>query len=162
MEENVATSSRIPRTTIMTTAGGGVVPPPPPSPIKTMAVLMPTTSGSGLIPLKTSTTVPFIQNVSGATFSYGIPGFDSNLVITYSTLKTMGMGKGSSNAPLQGSIVGTTASFNSIPYGGDHIPPLSPFLGGAFQQPIGPNANYSLFSGGRKGHSSYTTLVGSM
>jgi hypothetical protein len=58
--------------------------------------------------------------------------------------------------------MGTTAPFKSIPYGGGHIPPPSPSLGGMFQQPIGPNANYSLFSGGSHGPSSYMTLVGSM
>jgi hypothetical protein len=89
-------------------------------------------------------------------------GFDSNSVLTYSTLQTMGLGAGSSNAPLQGSAAGTTSPFNAIPYGGGHIPPSSPSLGGAFQQPIRPNANYSLFSGGIQGPSSYTTLVGSM
>jgi hypothetical protein len=35
-------------------------------------------------------------------------------------------------------------------------------LGGVFQQLICPNDNYSLFSGGSLGPSSYTTSVGSM
>jgi hypothetical protein len=74
----------------------------------------------------------------------------------------MGLGAGSSNAPLQGSTIGTTTPFNAIPYGGGHIPPLSPSLGGTFQHPIRPNANYSLFGGGSLGPSSYTTSVGSM
>jgi hypothetical protein len=74
----------------------------------------------------------------------------------------MGLGAWSSNAPLQGSAVVTTSPFNSIPYGGGHIPCLSPLLGDTFQQPIGPNANYSLFTGGGLGPSSYTTPVGSM
>jgi hypothetical protein len=162
MEENVATSSGSPRTPVTTTTGGGIVPPPPPSPVRTTVVPTPTTSGSGLIPLTASTTVSFTQNMTGAPFSYGMPDFDTNSVLTYSTLQTMGLGAGSSNAPLQGSAIGTTAPFNAIPYGGGHIPPPSPSLGGAFQQPIGPNANYSLFSGGSLGPSSYTTSVGSM
>jgi hypothetical protein len=57
---------------------------------------------------------------------------------------------------------GTSVPFNAIPYGGGHIPPLSPSLGGAFQQPIGLNANYNLFGAGSLGPSSYTTSVGSM
>jgi hypothetical protein len=74
----------------------------------------------------------------------------------------MGLGVGSSNAPVQGSTGGTSVPFNAIPYGGGHIPPPSPSLGGAFQQPIGPNANYNLFGAGSLGPSSYTTPVGSM
>jgi hypothetical protein len=133
MEENVATSSGSPRTPITTTTGGGILPPPPPSPVRTSVVPTPTTSGSGLIPLTTSTTVLFTQNATGTPFSYGMPNFDTNSVLTYSTLQTMGLGAGSSNAPLQGSTMGTTAPFNAIPYGGGHIPPPSPSLGDAFQ-----------------------------
>jgi hypothetical protein len=58
--------------------------------------------------------------------------------------------------------MGTTSPFNAIPYGGGHIPPPSPSLGGAFQQSIGLNTNSSLFSGGSHGPQSYMTLVGSM
>jgi hypothetical protein len=85
-----------------------------------------------------------------------------NFVLTYSTLQTMGLGAGSSNAPLQGSIGGTSTSYNVIPYGGGHIPPLSPSLSGAFQPPIGVSANYNLFGAGSLGPSSYTMSVGSM
>jgi hypothetical protein len=91
-----------------------------------------------------------------------MPDFDSNSVLTYSTLQTMGLGAGSSNSPMQGSTGGTSVPFNAIPYGGGHIPPSSPSLGGAFQQPIGPNANYNLFGAGSLGPLSYTTSVGSM
>jgi hypothetical protein len=110
----------------------------------------------------TMTIVPSIQNMSGAPFSYGMSGFDSSSTLTYSTLQTIGLGVGSSNSPLQGSFTGTTAPFNTIPYGGGHIPPPSPSLGGAFQQPIRLNTNSSLFSGGSHGPQSYMTLVGSM
>jgi hypothetical protein len=48
------------------------------------------------------------------------------------------------------------------PYSGGHIPPLSPLIGGAFQQPIGPDYNYNLFGEGSLGPLSYTTPVGSM
>jgi hypothetical protein len=74
----------------------------------------------------------------------------------------MGLGVGSSNAPVQGSNVSTSDSSNAIPYGGGHIPPLSPSLGNAFEQPIGSSANYNFFGAGRLGLSSYKTLVGSM
>jgi hypothetical protein len=63
---------------------------------------------------------------------------------------------------MQGYTRGTLVPFNAIPYGGGHIPPSSPSLGGAFQQPIGMNVNYRLFGEGILGPSSYTTLVGSM
>jgi hypothetical protein len=163
MEENVATSSGSPRTPIMTATGGGIVPPPPPPPVRTTTVPTPTTSGSGSIPSTDFNHCSLHSEcMTGAPFSYGMPGFDSNSVLTYSTLQTMGLGAGSSNAPLQGSVMGTTAPFNAIPYGGGHIPPPSPSLGGMFQQSIGPNANYSFFSGGSLGPSSYMMLVGSM
>jgi hypothetical protein len=89
-------------------------------------------------------------------------GFDTSSTLTYSTLQTIGLGEGSSNAPLQGSFTGTSAPFNAIPYGGGHIPPPSPSLGGAFQQPSGLNTSSILFSGGSHGSQSYMTLVGSM
>jgi len=74
----------------------------------------------------------------------------------------MGLGTWSSKALIQGSVKGTTVPFNDIPYGGGHIPPPSPLLDGVFQQPIGPNDNYSLFGGGILRPSSYTMSVGSM
>jgi len=74
----------------------------------------------------------------------------------------MGLGVGSSNVTLQGSVMGTIAPSNAIPYGGGHIPPPSPSLSGTFQQTIGPNINYSLLSGGSFGPSSYMTPVGSI
>jgi hypothetical protein len=87
------------------------------------------------------TTDPFMQSVMGPPFSYGMPAFDSNSVVTYSTLQNMGMGEGSSNYPMQGSTRGNSVPFNAIPYDGDHIPPPPPSLGGSFQQPIELNAN---------------------
>jgi hypothetical protein len=74
----------------------------------------------------------------------------------------MGLGAGSSNAPLQGTVWGNSASNNSIPYGGVHVPPPSPSLGGVFQPPIRLNMNYNLFGEGSIGPSSYTTPVGFM
>jgi hypothetical protein len=162
MEVNVATSSGSPHTPVTTTTSGGILPPLPPSPVRTTVVSTPSTLGSGSIPLSSSNTVSFTQSVMGPPFSYGIIDFDTNSVLTYSTLQTMGLGVGSSNAPMQGSTGGNSIPFNVIPYGGGHIPPLSPSLGGSFQQPIGPNTNYSLFGGGSLGPLSYTTSVGSM
>jgi hypothetical protein len=95
-------------------------------------VSTPSTSGSGLIPLLASTTVLFTQSATGPPFSYGMPDFDTNSVLTYSTLQTMGLGVRElerSHARVNG---GTTVPFNAIPYGGGHIPPSSPSLGGAF------------------------------
>jgi hypothetical protein len=85
-----------------------------------------------MIPLTTSTTILFTQNATSAPFSYGMLDFDTNLVLTYSTLQIMGLGVGNSNTPLQGSTMRTNAPFNFISYGGGHIPPPSPSLGGDF------------------------------
>jgi hypothetical protein len=125
-------------------------------------VSTPSTSGNGPIPLSTSTTAPFTQSAMSHPFSYGIPRFDINSFLTYSTLQTMGLEEGSSNSPKQVSTGGTYFSFNVNPYGGDHIPPPSPSLDCDFQSPIMPNTNYRLFGGDILGTSSYTTLVGSM
>jgi hypothetical protein len=110
MEATSATSSGSPRTPISAAMGGGVMPPPPPPLIRTTVVQTPTTSSRGTIPSTTLTTVPSIQNVFGAPFSYGMSGFNSCSVLTYSTLQIIGLGAGSSNAPLQGSVAGTTVT----------------------------------------------------
>jgi hypothetical protein len=95
-------------------------------------------------------------------FSYGMLEFDTNSILTYSTLKTMGLGEGISNSPLKGSIGDTLASDNAIPYGGGHIPPFSPLIDGSFQPSFNLNMNYNLFGVGNLGPCSYTTPVGSM
>jgi hypothetical protein len=100
--------------------------------------------------------------VFGAPFSYGMSDFDSSLILTYSTLQTIGLGAGNSNAPLQGFVTSTTVSFNSIPYGGGHIPLPSPLIRVTFHQPIEVNTNSIFFSGGSHGPQSYMTLVGSI
>jgi hypothetical protein len=104
---------------------------------------------------------PFTQSVVGPLFSYGMSGFDMNSILTYSTIDTMGLGVGISNAPLQGSIGGTSSPSNAIYFWG-HIPPSSPSLGGAPQQPVRSNMNYNLFREGNLGPYSYTTPMGSM
>jgi hypothetical protein len=151
MEENAATSSGSPHTPSMTATTGGIPPPNPPSSVQTTMVSTASTSGSGLIPSMVAITAPFTQSVTGPPFSYGMPGFDTNSVLSYSTLQTLGLGAGSSNAPLQGSMGGTSTPYNAFPYGGGHIPPSSPSLGGAPQQPAWPNMNYNLFGAGSQG-----------
>jgi hypothetical protein len=59
---------------------------------------------------------PFTQSVAGPPFSYGMPGFDTNSILSYSTLQTLVLGTGNSNAPLQGSMGGTLGSYNAFPY----------------------------------------------
>jgi hypothetical protein len=148
MKENVVTSSRSPHTIIMATTAEGMLPPLPPSSVWTIVVLTASTSGSVLILSSMMTTAPFNQSVMGPTFSYGIPDFDSNSFITYSTLHTMGLGEGNSNTLMQGSTRDASIPFNVITYGGGHIPPPSPSLSSSFQQPVRLNANYILFGEG--------------
>jgi hypothetical protein len=162
MKSNDATSSGSPHTPSMTATIGGIPPPNSPSSVWNTIVSTTSTSGSGPIPSATTTTYLFTQSVTGPLFSYGMPNFDTNFVLTYSTLQTMGLGEGSSNAPLQGSMGGTSISYNAIHYSGGHMPPSSPSLGGAFQPPVRPNMNYNLFRVGSLGLSSYTMPTGSM
>jgi hypothetical protein len=98
-----------------------------------------------MISSATVTTASFTQSVTGPPFSYGMLHFDTNFVLTYSTLQTMALGVGRSNTSFQGSIGGISSSYNAIPYGGGHIPPPSASLGDAFQPLIGMNTNYNLF-----------------
>jgi hypothetical protein len=106
-------------------------------------------------------TAPFTQSVTGPPFSYGMPGFDTSTVLSYSTLQTLGLGAGSSNTPLQGSMGGTSAPYNTFPYGGGHIPPCPLRLVVLTSTPSGPNVNYSSFGAGSQGIPSYSMPVGS-
>jgi hypothetical protein len=162
MEENVSTSSRSPHTPVSATTTGGMLPPNPTLLVWTTVVSTPFISGSGLTPSSAVTTAPFTHSAMGPPFSYGMPIFDSKSFLTYSTLQTMGLGARSSNTLMKGSTRGNSVPLNAIPYGGGHIPPPSPSLGVAFQQPIGLNANYIFFGESSLGPSSYTTPVGSM
>jgi hypothetical protein len=56
----------------------------------------------------------------------------------------------------------TSASYNTTPSGGGHIPSSSPSFNGAFQPPLRLNMNYNVFGEGNLGPSSYTMSVGSM
>jgi hypothetical protein len=75
-------------------------------------------------------TTPFTPSATGPLFSYGMPSSGTSPILSYSTSQTLGLGAGSSNAPLQGHMGGTSSPFNAFPYGGGHIPPSSPSLGG--------------------------------
>jgi hypothetical protein len=148
METNATTSSgypHIPSTTITT---GGFPPPNKPLLVCTTMVSIASTSGNGLIPSIVVITSPFTHSATGPPFSYGILGFNTNFFLSYSTLQTLGLGAGSLNAPLQGSMGGTSAPYNSIPYKGVHMTPSSPSLGGAHQNSVGQNVNYSSFGSG--------------
>jgi hypothetical protein len=93
-------------------------------------VLATTTSHSGLIPSITAATPSFTPSATGPPFSYSMPSSGTSHALTYSTLQTLGLGVGSSNAPLQGQLGGIPIPFNAFPYAGGHISPSSPSLGG--------------------------------
>jgi hypothetical protein len=162
MEANDATSSGSAHTPSTNATTGGVLPPNSPPQVLTTMVSTTSTLGSGPIPSMAAITSLFTQSATGPPFLYRMPGFDTNSVLTYSTLQTMGLGAGISNSPLKGSMGGTLSPYNSFPYGGGHITPSFPSLGGASQQLVWLNMNYNLFGVGSQGPSSNTTLVGSM
>jgi hypothetical protein len=161
MDKNVATYSRNPHIPSTAVTTGGFPPPNQPSSVWTTMVSIASTYGNGLIPSMEVITAHFTQSVIGPPFSYKIPGFDMNSVLSYSTLQTLGLGAWSSNAPLQESMGGTSAPYDAFPYGGGHIPPSSPLLGSAHQHSAGPNVNYSSFGGGSQGIPSYIMPIGS-
>jgi hypothetical protein len=161
METNATISSgnsSIP-TSVVTTAG--VPPPNPPSLVQATMVLTASTLSSGPILSLVATTAPFTQSATDPSFSYGMPSLSTSPVLSYSILQTLGLGVGSSNAPLQGPMGGTSAPFNAFPYGGGHITPLSPSLGGTHQQSLGPNTHHSSFGVGSQGPPSHNMSVGS-
>jgi hypothetical protein len=55
---------------------------------------------------------------------------------------------------------GNSDPFNTFPYGGGHIPPSSPLLGGTHQQSVRPPTHHSLFGAGSQGPPSHNMLVG--
>jgi hypothetical protein len=119
------------------------------------------TSHSGLIPSMAAATTPFPPSATSPLFSYGMPSSGTSLVLSYSTSQTLGLGAGSSNAPMQGHMGGTSATFNTFTYGRGHIPPSSPSLCGTHQQSAGPPTHHSLFGAGSQGPPSHNMLVGS-
>jgi hypothetical protein len=128
METNVATSLGNPHILSTTVTTEAFPPPNQPSPTRTTIVSTASNSSNGMILSMMVITDPFNQSVTGSPFSYGMPGFDTNYVLSYSTLQTLGLGAQNSNAPFQGSMGGTSSLYNYFPYGRGHIPPLSPLL----------------------------------
>jgi hypothetical protein len=161
METNVVTpsgNSSIPNMVVTT---GEFPPPNPPSPVRATMVSTTSTSHSGLIPSLAVAATPFTPSAIGAPLSYKMPSSGTSLVLSYSTSQTSGLGAGSSNAPLEGHMGGTSAPFNSFPYGGVHIPPSSPLLGGTHQPSVGLPVHHSLFGQGSQGPPSHNMPVGS-
>jgi hypothetical protein len=65
-------------------------------------VLATTMSHNGLNPSMAAAKNPFTYSAIGRPFSYGMPSSGTSPALTYSTLQTLGLGAGISNAPLQG------------------------------------------------------------
>jgi hypothetical protein len=160
METNIVTSSgnsSIP-TTVATT---GESSPNLPSLVQATMVSAATTSHSGPNSSMVATTTPFTPSATGPPFSYGMPSSGTSHALTYSTLQTLGLGAGSSNAPLQGQLGGIPAPFNAFPYTRGRIPPSSPLLGGLHQQSIGQPTHTSLFGARSQGTPAHSMPVGS-
>jgi hypothetical protein len=160
METNVVTSSRnssIP-TTVATT---GEASPNLSSSIRATMVSAATTSHSGPIPSIVVATNPFTPSATSPSFSYGMPSSGTSPTLTHSTLQTLGLGVGSSNAPLQGHLGGIPVPFNAFPDPGGHISPSSPSLGGLHQQSAGHPTHTSSFGAGSQGTPAQTMSVGS-
>jgi hypothetical protein len=120
--EQISGNSSIPITVVTT---GEVSPNLPLSAVRATTVSTATTSHSGPMPSITTATPLYTPSATGAPFSYGMPSSGTSPVLTSSTLQTLGLGAGSSNAPLQGQIGGIPVPFNAFPYAGGHIPPSS-------------------------------------
>jgi hypothetical protein len=161
METNVVTSSWnsfIP-TTVVTT--GELTPPNPLSSVRATMVSVATTSHSGPNLSLAAATTPFTHSVKGPLFSYRMPISGTSPALSYSTLQTLSLGAGSSITPLQGHLGGTPVRFNAFLYGGGHIPPSSPSLGGSHQQSTKQHTPNSLFGAGSQGPPSHSMPVGS-
>jgi hypothetical protein len=133
MEENTATSLGNTHISFTTITTGGVPPPNQPSSVRATLVSTASTTGNCLSPSMVAITAPFTQSMTGPPFSYGMPGFGMSTVLSSSTLQTLGLGTRSYNAPLQGSMGGTSSPLIAFPYGGGHIPPSCPSLEGVPQ-----------------------------
>jgi hypothetical protein len=161
METNVVTSLGNPHIPSMHVTIGSVLPPNQPSLFWATMVSTASTLGNGLILSMVAFTAPFTQSVTGPLFSYGMPNFDTKSILSYSNKQTLGLIVGSSNAPLQGSMGGTSSPYNAFPYGGGYIPPSSPSLDDDHHHSVGLNVNYSSFGEGSQVIPSYSMLVGS-
>jgi hypothetical protein len=132
--EQIFGNSSIPITVVTT---GEASPNLPLSAVRATMVSAATTSHSGSMPSIVAATPLYTPSVTGAPFSYGMPSSGTSPILTSSTLQTLGLGVGSSNAPLQGQLGGIPVPFNAFPYAGGHIPPSSPSLSGSHQQSAG-------------------------
>jgi hypothetical protein len=160
MEPNTVTSSG--NSSIPTTVATiGEASPNLPSSVWATTVLVATMSHSGPTPSIVAATNPFTPSATGPPFSYGMPSSGTSPALTYSTLQTLGLGVGSSSAPLQGQLGGIPVPFNAFPYTGGHISPSSPSLGGLHQQSAGQPAHTSSFGAGGQGTPAQTLSVGS-
>jgi hypothetical protein len=160
MTTDAATSSGISSIpiTVVTT---GEASPNLPSAVRTTMAPAATSSQSGLTPSIVAATNPFTSSATGAPFSYGMPSSGTSPALTHSTLLTLGLGVGSSNAPLQGQPGGIPVPFNAFPHAGGHIPPSSPSLGGPHQQTAGQPAHTSSLGARSQGQPAQTLPVGS-
>jgi hypothetical protein len=161
MEPNSVTSSRNSSIPITVATTGEASPNLPLSTVRATMVSAETTSHSGPTPSIAAATPPYTPSVTGPPFSYGMPSSGTSPALTSSTLQTLGLGEGSSNAPLQGQLGGIPVPFNAFPYAGGHISPSSPSLGGLHQQFVGKPAHTSSFGAGSQGTPAQTLSVGS-
>jgi hypothetical protein len=153
MEVNVSTSSRSPHTHVTIATSGGILPPLPPFLVRTIDYLNFRQWFDTVIGVD-----HYFLHLEGDEPSFLIWDaqilFKLNYYLLYLTDHRFG-GRDLKHSH-QASIKGGSVPFNAIPYGGDHIPPLSPFLGGDFQFPVGPITNYILYGGGSLGPLYYT------
>jgi hypothetical protein len=161
MEPNSITSSEISSIPITVTTTGEASPNLPLSAVRATMVSAATTSHSGPMPSIAAATPPYTPSATGAPFSYGMPSSGTIPALTSSTLQTLGLGVGSSNAPLQGQLGGIPIPFNAFPYARGHIPPSSPSLSGLHQQSVGQPAQTSPLGAGSQGTPTQTLPVGS-
>jgi hypothetical protein len=158
MEQIISTgTSSIPITVVTT----GETSPNLPSVVRSTMAPAATTSQSGPIPSIVAATNPFTSSATGAPFSYGMPSSGTSPALTTSTLQTLGLGAGSSNAPLPGQLGSIPVPFNAFPHAGGHIPPSSPSLGGPHQQTAGQPAHTSSLGAASQGQPAQTLSVGS-
>jgi hypothetical protein len=151
MEPNSITSSGNSSIPITVVTIGEISSNLPLSTVRATMVSAATTSYSGLTPSIVAATPPYTPSATAPSFSYGMPSSGTSPALTTSTLQTLGLGAGSSNAPLQGQLRGIPVPFNAFSYAGGHIPPSSPSLGGPHQQCTVQPAHTSPFGAGSQG-----------
>jgi hypothetical protein len=151
MEPNSVTSSGNSSIPITVATTGEASPNLPLSMVWATMVSVATTSHSGPPPSIVEATPPYTPSVTGPPFSYSMPSSGKSPTLTSSTLQTLGLGAGSSNAPLQGQLGGIPVPFNDFPYARGHIPPSSPSLSGLHQQSTRQPAHTSSFGAGSQG-----------